>query len=195
MTPKVHLTVIITAVTLSFVLSAVGAGPRQPTHAAVQVQQTDARFVDAKVKPHDACLVGTWNVSDYESFMNSVSKNLSVQSVSGTEAIRYKKNGDALTVANHFTISEIAKDTHLPWTVEVTGQAFAHWSTPRKGTVKYTGVDGDFTETLSIAGKSSTFSVGSMFGNPSERYACGTTYLDIWTSPSHPPIILKRTQP
>lgn len=195
MTSKNQLIVSVIAVSLSVVVSAVGPGPHLAVHAAVPMPYTVAGLVDAKSNSRDACLVGTWDVSDYESFMNSMSKNLSVQSVSGTQAIKYRKNGNALTVANHFTISEIAKDTHLPWTVEVTGQAFAHWSTPRKGIVKYSGVDGDFTETLSIAGKRSTFSAGSMFGNPSERYACGKYYLDIWPSPSRPPVILKRTQP
>lgn len=142
---------------------------------------------------HDACLYGPWTVTNYTDFFASLFGNhFTLKDVTGTQGIRFSKNGESIVVANHFTINMVANDTHLPWQVTLTGASNATWRTPTKGTVKFSNIEGNYEETISIGGKTGSATPSGAFGNGTQHYVCGTTTLRMYPSPSHPPIVFHR---
>lgn len=145
------------------------------------------------MKHHDSCLYGAWKVTNYTDFLSSLyGSHFTVKGVSGTQGIRFSKNGESIVVANHFTISLIANDTHLLWEVSLTGAGNATWQTPSRGTVKFSNIEGDYKETISIGGKTGTATPSGAFGNGMQRYICGKTTLRMFPSPSHPAVVYRR---
>jgi hypothetical protein len=146
-----------------------------------------------QTKRHDPCLYGPWIVTNYTNFFSSLfGKHFTMQGVTGTQGIRFSKNGEAIVVANHFTITMVANDTHLPWKVSLTGASNATWRTPTRGTVKFSHIEGDYEETISIGGKTGTATPSGAFGSGTQHYVCGKSTLRMYPSPGHPAIVFHR---
>lgn len=176
---------VIAGICLVVSVGVLSAGPNQ----AAAAPGTSPSIVQ-----RSTCLVGVWHVTDYISYMEAIfpKNELQFQGVTGLQGIKYERNGDAVDVANHFTIHAVDTQTHLAWATELTGATYAVWRTPSKGVVRYSHIDGEYTETITVGDHSSSHPSTGLISAGSQHFTCTKTTLRIFPHPSLPPIVLTR---
>ncbi len=142
--------------------------------------------LDDYCSSRDACLFGTWTVTDESKFVSTTSDGAYVLTgMSGTETMAFDKKGKVTVTANNFTVSLAEPDSGGSGSVELSsGTTTAKWDTPTKGDLEFTNIDiGDYVVTLDgdpIGG--ATF-LGNGDGS-SMTYTCSGNALDLYPIPS-----------